>query len=154
MLPLQGAQVQFPVGELRSHTTHNVAKIKPKKSPPPHAHIHKTQGMYTVFYNNYKWSITFKNWELSLQLSLHQPLVVQWLRICLPMPGTCVRSLLQEDPVNRGATEPVSQATELMHPEPVLHNKRSHRNACSPQLGKPAKQQRPSTAKNKSVNLL
>ena len=34
-------------------------------------------------------------------------LVAQWLRISLPMQGTWVRSLVQEDPTCRGATKPV-----------------------------------------------
>ena len=34
-------------------------------------------------------------------------LVAQWLRIHLPMQGTRVRSLVQEDPTCRGATKPV-----------------------------------------------
>ena len=34
-------------------------------------------------------------------------LVVQWLRICLPMQGAWVRALVQEDPTCRGATKPV-----------------------------------------------
>ena len=34
-------------------------------------------------------------------------LVVQWLRICLPMQGTQVRALVWEDPTCRGATGPV-----------------------------------------------
>ena len=34
-------------------------------------------------------------------------LVVQWLRICLPMQGTRVRALVQEDSTCRGATKPV-----------------------------------------------
>ena len=34
-------------------------------------------------------------------------LVAQWLRIRLPMQGTQVRSLVQEDPTCRGATKPV-----------------------------------------------
>ena len=34
-------------------------------------------------------------------------LVVQWLRIHLPMKGTQVRSLAREDPTCRGATKPV-----------------------------------------------
>ena len=34
-------------------------------------------------------------------------LVAQWLRICLPMQGTRVRALGQEDPICRGATKPV-----------------------------------------------
>ena len=35
-------------------------------------------------------------------------LVAQWLRIRLPMQGTRVRALVQEDPTSRGATGPVS----------------------------------------------
>ena len=35
-------------------------------------------------------------------------LVVQWLRVCLPMQGTRVRALVWEDPTCRGATAPVS----------------------------------------------
>ena len=37
-------------------------------------------------------------------------LVVQWLRICLPMQGTRVRALVWEDPTCRGATRPVSHS--------------------------------------------
>ena len=35
-------------------------------------------------------------------------LVAQWLRICLPMQGTRIRALVQEDPTCHGATGPVS----------------------------------------------
>ena len=69
-------------------------------------------------------------------------LVVQWLRICLPMQGTWVQSLVLEDPTCRGATKPGrapqllslcsrARAPQLLRPtcqQPVLHNKRSHRN--------------------------
>ena len=34
-------------------------------------------------------------------------LVAQWLRICLPVRGTRVRSLVREDPTCHGATKPV-----------------------------------------------
>ena len=44
-------------------------------------------------------------------------LVGQWLRIRLPMQGTRVRSLVQEDPTCRGATKPVTTTTEF-----VCHN--------------------------------
>ena len=49
----------------------------------------------TSLYN----SPLFKNFWASL--------VVQWLRICLPMQGTWVRALVWEDPTCRGATKPV-----------------------------------------------
>ena len=34
-------------------------------------------------------------------------LVAQWLRICLPMQGTRVQALVQEDPTCHRATKPV-----------------------------------------------
>ena len=34
-------------------------------------------------------------------------LVAQWLRIRLPMQGTGIRALVQEDPPCHGATKPV-----------------------------------------------
>ena len=47
--------------------------------------------------------------KISLQDSvIGASLVVQWLRICLPMQGTRVRALVWEDPTCRGATSPVS----------------------------------------------
>ena len=55
-------------------------------------------------------------------------LVAQWLGVCLPMQGTWVRSLVQEDPTCRGATEPVHHNYWACALEPVLHNKRSHCN--------------------------
>ena len=39
---------------------------------------------------------------------LRASLVVQWLRVCLPMQGTRVRALVWEDPTCHGATGPVS----------------------------------------------
>ena len=75
-------------------------------------------------------------------------LVAQWLTICLPMRGTWVRALVWEDPTCRRATKPVyhnywacalepanhnywAHVLQLLKPmclEPVLCNKRSHRN--------------------------
>ena len=63
-------------------------------------------------------------------------LVAQWLRICLPMQGTRVRALVWKDPTCCGATKPVrhnyrARAPQLLKPtclEPMLRNKRSHRN--------------------------
>ena len=39
--------------------------------------------------------------------SMGASLVAQWLRIRLPMQGTWVGALVQEDPTCRGATKPV-----------------------------------------------
>ena len=61
-------------------------------------------------------------------------LVAQWLRIRLPMQGTRVQALVQEDPTCRGATKPMrhnywAHMPQLLKParlEPELHNKTSH----------------------------
>ena len=45
---------------------------------------------------------------LGIKLLKGASLVAQWLRICLPMQDTRVRSLVWEDPTCRGATRPVS----------------------------------------------
>ena len=75
-------------------------------------------------------------------------LVAQWLRVHLPMQETQVRALVQEDPTCHRATKPVRhnywawaleparrsywahvpQLLKPVHLEPVLHNKKSHRN--------------------------
>ena len=44
--------------------------------------------------------------RLQQEISDWASLVVQWLRICLPMQGTQVRALVWEDPTCRGATGP------------------------------------------------
>ena len=43
--------------------------------------------------------------NLELKITERASLVVQWLRICLAMQGTPVRSLVQEDPTCRVATK-------------------------------------------------
>ena len=75
-------------------------------------------------------------------------LVVQWLRIHLPVQGTWVQALVREDPTCRGAAKPmwhnywacalepashnylahVPQLLKSVYLEPVLRNKRSHHN--------------------------
>ena len=63
-------------------------------------------------------------------------LVVQWIRIRLLMQGTWVWSLAQEDSTHHRATKPMShnygahtpQLLKPLHPELMLHNKRSYCN--------------------------
>ena len=45
--------------------------------------------------------------EIQVKTTVRTSLVVQWLRIHLPMQGTRVRALVWEDPTCRGATKPV-----------------------------------------------
>ena len=87
-------------------------------------------------------------WWILKKYIIGTSLVTQWLRIRLPMQGTRVWSLFQEDPACCEATKPVSHnywacalepashnywahVPQLLKPvslEPMLHNKRSHCN--------------------------
>ena len=62
-------------------------------------------------------------------------LVVQWLRIHLPMQGTQVWALVWEDPTYRGATKPVRHNYWACALQPVSHNYWAH----VPQLLKPVR---------------
>ena len=70
----------------------------------------------------------------SQELCVRAFLVVQWLRICLPMQGTSVQSLVQEDSTCLGATKPVNhsdwglQALSLS----LQQEKPLHWEACKP----------------------
>ena len=46
--------------------------------------------------------------KISEEMGFWASLVAQWLRICLPMQGTWVRSLVREDPTCHGATMSVN----------------------------------------------
>ena len=53
-------------------------------------------------------SLQFTIRRINIKKCFGASLVVQWLRIRLPMQGTRVRALVWEDPTCRGATRPVS----------------------------------------------
>ena len=88
-------------------------------------------------------------------------LVVQWLKICLPMQRTRVWSLVQEDPRCCKAAKPMCHNYCACAPASTLWNKRSHCNEetirhkwsslCLPAYLEKAwvQQWRPSTAKNR-----
>ena len=100
-------------------------------------------------------------------------LAVQWLRICLEMQGTLVRSLVQEDPTCQEATKSVRHNYWACALEPMCHSnwspgpwslcsvtkeatamrtlrpaRRSTSHSLQPEK-KPTQQRRPSTAINK-----
>ena len=103
--------------------------------------------VYIILIPTYE-SWKYKKKKLALKKSLGASLVAQWLRILLPVQGTRVRALVQEDPTCRGATKPMrhnywacaleptrhnywARVPQLLKPtclEPELRNKRSHRN--------------------------
>ena len=66
--------------------------------------------------------IPFKDLIKSSRASL----VVQWLRVRLPMQGTRVHAPVREDPTCCGAAGPMSMVAEPVRLEPVLRNGRGH----------------------------
>ena len=65
-------------------------------------------------------------------------LVVQWLRIRLPVQGTRVQALVQEDPTCCGATKLVCHNYWACTLEPASHNYWAHApRASAPQEEKP-----------------
>ena len=71
------------------------------------------------------WAFKNGSWGTSL--------MVQWLRIRLPMQGKRVQSLVWEDPTCRRATKPVRHNYWACALEPTSHNYWAHK----PQLPKP-----------------
>ena len=63
-----------------------------------------------------------KVWQVLKKNLLRTSLVVQWLRIRLPVQGTWVRALVREHPTCRGATKPVCYNYRACSLEPMSHN--------------------------------
>ena len=90
------------------------------------------------------------------QSSQNLPLVVQWLRICLPMQGTWVRSQSQEDPTGLEAPMPCAATTE---PNSVLGPNSRNCGAQAPHLQKlecprvgiPPKQEKTATVRCRCI---
>ena len=103
---------------------------------------------------NLEWLVSFSpsspdfgkiKWGSLLQVRSQNrvSLVAQWLRIHLPMQGTQVRALVQEDPTCCGATKPLHHDYWACALEPTSHNFWAY----MPQLLKPTS----SRADRKSV---
>ena len=75
---------------------------------------HQTNILFSPKRESTTVSFKEQRWRTSL--------VAQWLRICLPMQGTRVRALVQEDPTCCGATKPVHHNYWACALEPVSHN--------------------------------
>ena len=109
--------------------------------------------------------------RFTIKITHRASLVVQWLRIYLPMQGTRVRALFWEDPTCHGATKPACHNYWACAVEPTSHScwaympqllkpvpraralqqeKPRQWEACMPQLEKAHEQQRRlNAAKNK-----
>ena len=83
--------------------------------------------------------------------------MLQWIRVCLPVQGTWVQSLIREDPACCGATK--SHALQLLKPCSSARKATAMRSqwksspSSLPLRKTHAEQQRPSTAKNKIKKL-
>ena len=68
-------------------------------------------GYLLYLLNSSKWALILHTKEQStdkiLDTNFRASLVTQWLRIRLPMQGTRVQALVQEDATCRGATKPM-----------------------------------------------
>ena len=78
----------------------------------------KVGNLICLWRNN----LGFRNGLWDFKRSWGTSLVAQWLRICLPMPGTRVRALVREDPTCRRATKPMHHNYWACALEPVCHN--------------------------------
>ena len=85
--------------------------------------------------------------KISKELNDSASLVVQWLRIGLPVQGTQVQSQVQEDPTCRGAISPCAMRAL----EPVLRHERGQHNE-KPLL--PATRESLSAAKSNLINAI
>ena len=94
--------------------------------------------IYSLLFNRIHWDVTRIHLYSSISgvniLDYRASLVAQWLRICLPMQGTRVWALVQEDLTCHGATKPMHQNYWACALEPTSYNYW----ACVPQLLKPA----------------
>ena len=64
--------------------------------------------------------------EIMTEIVSWASLVTQWGRICRPVQGTWVRSLIWEDPTCHRAAEPRNHSSlSPESPEPMLHHERS-----------------------------
>ena len=84
-------------------------------------------GCVSVFWATSSWLsegtlFLFSMKQMISKLRVRSSLVVQWLRICLPMQGTRVRALVREDPTCHGATKPTCHNYWACALEPVSHN--------------------------------
>ena len=81
--------------------------------------------------DSFSW-LTFDRWILFSRHTCWTSVVIQWLRICLPMQGTWVQSLVWEDPTCMEQLSLCARTTEsalrsplqLLKPmqlDPVLH---------------------------------
>ena len=90
-------------------------------------HILSSKTSSTKAPDNMRSIHSHANWSFKKDSGFWTSLVVQWLRICLPMQGTRVRSVVREDLRCHGATQPMCHSYWSPHAlQPMLCNRRGH----------------------------
>ena len=73
------------------------------------------EAWYAAVHGVTKSQTQLSDWTTNVKKAmLLTSLEVQWLRVCLPVQGTWIQSLVQEDPTCHRATKPTT--TESLHP--------------------------------------
>ena len=87
----------------------------------------------SIFKQRQKTGVCKRQWKeriRSVKMTKNQPtgasLVVQWLRVCLPLQGTRVWALVRKDPTCRRAARPVCHNCWACTLEPMSHNYWAH----------------------------
>ena len=95
----------------------------------PWTAVHQASLPKELIKGHHGQKTTFQGWWLKMLLRTKRgtSLVVQWMiRICLPVQGTWVWSLVWEDSTFLGATKPVFHNVWACTLEPSSHNYQAH----------------------------
>ena len=116
-------EISEPSPQLCCESKTALKNIKPEK---------RKQRDVILYFTTFLWACEHSNTGVGTSL------VVQWLRIRLPMQRTRVRALVREDPTCRRATKPVCHRYWACALEPASHNYWAWvPRACAPQQEKP-----------------
>ena len=115
---------------LRQHKLRGTTAIRPSRMIRPTCRLDHSQSPY--LWPNHCLPDVTGDQPLTLPVyesrdRVRTSLVVQWVRVCLPVQGAFIASLVWEDSACRRATEPVHHSCgSLGIQEPVLCSKGSH----------------------------
>ena len=137
----RGRRALFYKGTNPIHESSTLMSISPPKGPTS-KYYHTGDSVSTFEFggeaniqfmstsNQSEWKVLIKHLRYLIEIPKRShlksrartSLVVQWLRIRLPMQGTWVRSLVEEDPTCCGTTKPVRHNYWAWALEPASHN--------------------------------
>ena len=100
---------QHPLGPTQEGIPGHLPLPSQLRHPSSGGHLSSAQLCHCPYHtpSSCLWGFSVRSCLCPQEGALSASLVVQWLRIRLPMQGTWVRALVWEDPTCRGATKPV-----------------------------------------------